>query len=645
MDSASVHALSRRAFLTSTACAFAGAALADDRAVSVLPQQQLTLAVAGGGGERSARKIFYGLTDTLEEFRKLAETCAQYDGTHVFVSDLAKARWWWDRTPDDPYPNWGMLGPSLLKTLPPGPIKPYIPRDWVDQNLALIARRTDILEEYGLKAAFSSCEPGWLPDEVFVDNPAWRGPRYEKPRRAKNAYYSPCIDNADVLALYVDTIQALCRMVPIEYFAFLTNDSGAGICWSHGLYPGANGNTACRQIGFGPRVSKFLTTLQNAANEVTSNVQIELAGSIPEHEIEQVKPYLRPGQSVNGRTNTGEPLTHTVGYMASFYSCGLYPAYNIPQPINYIEDYAKACAAPDANMIVCLESVKEPFFERLYAKCEQTAPKPKTLRDCEDLLYGFCRDEVGSRGADLLYETYSHIMTAKNGVMPVASGGPLFLLGTVNQRWLTRPFVAEPLKLMPEEKDYYRKFQFQANSEEVAADMMDLQGMRLVGGHSAAYIVSNILRDGILELTEAVRKANQIAAAMNGGKQGEFEVLSMRLSALICVYRNAENAIKFQDLMDRTDKENLPVEHAHKRVKGDQKLHEIINVVRAEIDNTTELIRLIEECPMPVIWTARSPEEEDIMQFSAELIPQLKKKISIMLAHQMDFNKFYIRNN
>ncbi|MFH1742405.1 MAG: hypothetical protein ABIH23_25660, partial [bacterium] len=102
---------------------------------------------------------------------------------------------------------------------------------------------------------------------------------------------------------------------------------------------------------------------------------------------------------------------------------------------------------------------------------------------------------------------------------------------------------------------------------------------------------------------------------------------------------------QFQDLMDRTDKENLPIEYPYKRVKGDQKLHEVINVVRAEIDNTTELIRLIEECPMPVIWTAKSPDEEDIMQFSSQLIPQLKKKINIMLAHQMDFNKFYVRNN
>ena len=532
-----------------------------------------------------------------------------------------------------------------MKTLPPDPIKPYIPRDWVEKNLALIVGRAEILREFGLKAAFSSCEPGWLPDEVFTEYPEWRGPRYEKPRRAKNAYYSPCMDNAEILSLYEITVKALCEIAPIEYFAFLTNDSGAGICWSDGLYPGANGSTACKHIGFGQRVSKFLTVLQNAANEVSSNVEIEMAGSIPDHEIEQVISYLKPGQSVNGKSHTRTPLTHTVGYMASFFSSGLYPAYNIPQAINYIADYSKACAAPDTNTIICLECLKETFSERLYAKCENADPKPERMRDCEELLYDFCCDEVGSPYADLLYETYDHVMTAKKRVMPVASGGPLFLLGTVNQRWLTRPFVAEPLKLTPDEKDYYRKFLFQAMGEEVAADMMDLQGMRLVGGHSAAYIVSNILSESISDLEKAVCKVDRISAAMSGVKKGEFEVFSMRLRVLLCIYKNARNAIKFQDLMDRTDKENLPVEYPYKRVKGDQKFHEVINVVRAEIDNTTELIRLIEECPMPVVWTAKTPEEEDIMQFSSDLIPQLKKKINIMLAHQMDFDKFYVRNN
>ncbi|MFH1739182.1 MAG: hypothetical protein ABIH23_09245, partial [bacterium] len=545
MKPSPVHALSRRDFFASTACALAGTTLA---ALGVAGERAAAAPDDRSVGTTAAKKIFYGLTDTLDEFRKLAEICVQYNGTHIFVSDLAKARWWLDKFPDDPYPNWGMLSSSLLKTLPPAPIKPYVPQDWVEKNLTLLAQRSEILKDYGLKAAFSCCEPGWLPNEVFAEHPTWRGPRYEKPRRAKNAYYSPCMDNAEILSLYEDTIKALCEIVPVEYFTFLTNDSGAGICWSHGLYPGINGNTACKHIAFGQRVSKFLTTLQDAANEVTSNVQIELAGSIPDHEIEQVIPYLKPGQSVNGMSNTREPLTYTVGYVASFYSCGLYPAYNIPQPINYIEDYARACAAPDKNMIVCLESLKEPFFERLYAKCEHTDPKPKTLKNCERSLYDFCCDEVGSQYADLLYETYNHIMTAKNGVMPVASGGPLFLLGPVNQRWLTRPFVAEPLKLKPEERDYYRKYLFQAMSEEVAEDMMDLQGLRLVGGHSAAYIVSNILSDGIVELEKAVEKVNKIVEAMSGDQEEEYKVFGMRLRALICIYKNARNTIQFQDL-------------------------------------------------------------------------------------------------
>jgi hypothetical protein len=589
-------------------------------------------------------KIFYGLTNTSDEFRKLAELCVKHNGTHVFVSDLARARWWWDRDRSDPYSGWGMLAPTILRTIPPEPLKPFLPRDWVEYNLDLLAMRAEILREYGLKGAFHGCEPGWLPDEVFVAYPEWRGPRCEKPRRARNACYSLCIDNEEVLGMYADSLKTLCEMASIEYFSFLTNDSGAGICWSKGLYAGPNGNTHCEHIGFGKRVSKFLTTLQNAAKAAGHDAIVEIAGSIPDYEIEELIPYLKAGQAVNGRNNANEPLTFTIGYRDGFYSNGVYPAYNIPQPMNFIRQHAEARAHGERNMIVCVESLEEGFTHRLYDKCEKS-PTPVSLKDCENLLYDFASDETDALNADDLYELWGHVNAAKEAVLPVTRGGPIFLLGTVNQRWLTRPFVADPLELEPEEKNYYRDYQFQAGSEEDAADLMILQGIKFVGGHSAAYIVSNILDFGISELEMAAAKGDRIAAeAKSEDKKSEFDILSTRLRAFICIFRNARNAVKFQEIIDKTDKNERPVELPHKYVKGDQRLHELNNIVRAEIDNTADLIRIIQTSPAPVIMTAKTVDEEDIMQLSPNLVDQLQKKIDIMLKHQMDFDKYYVRN-
>ena len=41
--------------------------------------------------------------------------------------------------------------------------------------------------------------------------------------------------------MYVRTIGELCKVAPFELFQLMTNDSGGGLCWAEGLYPGKNG--------------------------------------------------------------------------------------------------------------------------------------------------------------------------------------------------------------------------------------------------------------------------------------------------------------------------------------------------------------------------------------------------------------------
>lgn len=55
----------------------------------------------------------------------------------------------------------------------------------------------------------------------------------------------------------------------------------------------------------------------------------------------------------------------------------------------------------------------------------------------------------------------------------------MLYLGCVQQRWLTRPFVPFPEELKPEDRDYYRKFLFQARTEEHANNLADLQAAQI----------------------------------------------------------------------------------------------------------------------------------------------------------------------
>ena len=42
-------------------------------------------------------------------------------------------------------------------------------------------------------------------------------------------YFSPCIDEPKVLALYAEAMDRLCREIDIGYLQLITNDSGAGV--------------------------------------------------------------------------------------------------------------------------------------------------------------------------------------------------------------------------------------------------------------------------------------------------------------------------------------------------------------------------------------------------------------------------------
>jgi len=76
---------------------------------------------------------------------------------------------------------------------------------------------------------------------------------------------------------------------------------------------------------------------------------------------------------------------------------------------------------------------------------------------------------------------------------------------------------------------------------------------------------------------------------------------------------------------------------------GDQKLREIQIVTRRDIDNTNELIRLLETSRVPMVFTAPTREEEDIFTLGPDLIAQLKKKVAITLKHQLEVHRLYHR--
>jgi hypothetical protein len=198
------------------------------------------------------------------------------------------------------------------------------------------------------------------------------------------------------------------------------------------------------------------------------------------------------------------------------------------------------------------------------------------------------------------------------------------------------------MELKPEEKDYYRKFQFQANSEEEAADLMNLQGFEVINGFSGSLLAGNLFNRAIGLLESALQDIDKLLGDRAGDTE-RLDRLALRLKALVCFYRNARNTIRYQDILDRTDYEHPPKEENIYPLDGDQKLGEIQNVTRDEIDNMTALIGLLESSPVPLIELAPTPDEEDIFLIGPDIVEQLRKKVRIMLRHQLDVYRLYRR--
>jgi len=596
--------------------------------------------VASAGPAQPNKKILFSCpTSSLEEFRAFAKKAAELGATHVYISDLPKSRWLWDLDRSDPYPNWGMLMTTIFKVIIPPELKDFLPAEYSARNLEIIRQRGAILKELGLKAAFLGKEPAYLPEPVFLAFPDWRGPRCEHPRRSRNTYYSLCIDRPEVLSMYRKAVAEICRVAPVELFSFLTNDSGSGICWSVSLYPGQNGPAWCRERSYADRVVGFLSTIQAGASDAGLETEVSFnygSGYISQAEIASVIPYLRAGQAINGKTREGQIPLRTVGY--NFYEAWTNPVLGIPQVLRVAEHLEAAARDEGTNINVVFS---DPDSPEIFALLDQARKKPfRGLKGRMEAVHSAAAQMVGEQNAESLLAIWEKI---DRGVAILRSMNcdPIMLVGTINQRWITRPLVPFPMELNPEEKDYYRKFQFQANSEEEAADLMNLQGFELINGFSGSLLASNLFNQAIGQLQAALQEIARLRDHVSD--KMALDVLSLRLRALACFYRNARNTIQYQDILDRTDYEHPPKEENIYPMDGDQKLREIQNITRDEIDNINELAVLLETSKVPLVEVAPSMAEEDIFLIGPNIVEQLRKKVRIMLQHQLDVYRLYKR--
>lgn len=580
-------------------------------------------------------------TRNLDEYRKLAEFASELGATHLIASQTELSMWQWNTDRRDPYPNWSLHRASLFKFIVPEELKEYLPADYAKRNLDMLCARMEILREFGLKAVFDGMEPAYLPEKVYVDHPSWRGARCDHPHRARTEYYAPCVDDPEMRAIYVRTVAELCRIAPFDTFELATNDSGSGLCWNDRLYPGPNGPAVCRHIPVGERVSNYLSIFQEGAQQVgLTNVTVNVRNILLQ-DVPAVLPFLKEGQFINNCNRTESIAAREIGFKNYYleYTSPVETLTRIGCVAEQVQDIQKY---PENDLIIAFRSMNEKdsmhFVRKYYGKM---APGSVALAQA---LVDEAAEYVGKDHAEELCLVWRNIEKSYSQTTFLDRGGHILVLGPVQQRWLTRPLVVCPELLSEDERSYYREFQFQAQSEKEADDLLDLQGECWLRGGYPVMMKRWMETMALIRETAAVMK-KLIQFAVNQEAEDYLESQYLKIRLYHALWRNIRNVTAFQNILDTVKAEAAPVRDPACGRLGDQRYLSINEVSRDEIDNTMEIISLLEQAKTPILQTASAPEFENIMLFGPDIINQLRKKAAIMEAHRRDVTRLFMSPN
>ncbi len=585
--------------------------------------------------------IFRIKTEDLKDFEEMAKSAKKMGATHVMVGDLKRSRWMWEKDLTDPYTNWSMGHAQLFKLVCPPQLKPYLPAEHIAECMELVEKRCKILKQYGLKPALFSNEPFWLPEEAYRDHPEWRGARCDHPRRSKKPYYSPCIDQEEVLSMYRFAMKELTARTGIDFFTFMSNDSGGGLCWSSGTYVGPNGPAHCKNRKMSDRICGFLDALSDGARDSGVDAVIHFNTDIdfkaPETAAAAIWPMLKEHQLVNKKDCHGNEAIVSILDLGGPEK----PILKIPRAVQFVQFLLKARKA-SAPYVIC--DIPRSDFEETAVCFEAARGEPlESLADCGPVLKKAAEKLAGagyggqlSDAWYLIEESYQHLSH---------TGLDLLMYGCQHQRWINRPFVLFPEELSEEDRSYYRRFQFQALTEEETNDLMNLQGIEGVRGFTSSFLITQTMNKAVKSMAEAISLLGKLESEEGSSiDKDKLELLIRRLKAESCFFRNIVNAVQFQELVDRTDFEQSPVLSLRWPTREDMRFEEFQNIVRAEVENAYALADVLEGYEDQLLLHTDA-EHEDIFVFGPDFVKQLRRKAEIMLDHIGEGSRVYVSHN
>ncbi len=571
----------------------------------------------------------------LDEFRELAKQAVRlkpFGKVEINISELAQKgfheippglNFWYE---------YASYNPTPYKFFPDPKIVPFIPADFVKKNRELLLAKAKILREYGLGAAFWSYEPNFLPEEFFEKYPEMMGARVDHPRRGNYPAFAPCISVKETQEMFANMVAELLRNVPeIHTFFFKTNDAGSGICWSDWLYSGPNGPTHCKNHSAGERIEVLMNTFKNGAAQAGQDISIYLTGSMFSDE-EKADIFNHLPEDCYFQGHNSDQIKGISSMIV-----GNYPVRGLVDPIEIARNINTARNDSARTVFINFRAsydrasehigVIEKFMDILVDNLSNPIQKE------QDQLSQLCTKWAGEKNAGQLFDAFSALRNA-NRYKSENLGGASGIYWGVTARHITRPLVVAPGRLSAEEEAYFLPFVFNPSEEEARMDFTDIHGAHRT-------ITSGVVNNYVSMIDSVV--VNLKSSSENAPEKDFLQNMAKALKIHSSIFRSIGNFAEAQAIRDRNSEKLSLAPHRPDKTptwEGDPDLQAFNTIMRNELDNTLELIHVLENGGMEFISHADDPKLEDTFLLGPNLIAQLKMKRKIMLKHWADIEGY-----
>ena len=577
----------------------------------------------------------------LNEFKKMVQSATRlkkYGDVQINIGVVADKAFYEIPEGGNPWSEYASNFANLYKFYPDKKIAPFIPEKFVRDNVQLLLAKVKILRENGMDAAFFSNEPEIIPSAFFEAYPELRGPRVDHPRRSNVAFFSPCLSMKEMQEMYAGMIAELLKNAPeIKTFFFKTNDAGSGNCWSDWLYSGPNGPDHCKNETTGQRIENLFNALHEGALRARTKLDVYLShtqgtSNFSDEERTDIQNHL-PANCYFASTPEHEIKSIGNDFASMYPVKGILDVYSFLSDLKQIDRQKPQTIFMSLGAFYSRGNESPVVADMMFKLLDDYFSNPSPGLTEKQKLQTYCRDWAEGKHADSLYNALLDLNTADRFRKSYLSN--LYgIYWNVSNRMITRPLVVAPQRLAKEEETYFLPHIFNVSENEARTDYLDINGGRWTASRDSIQIY-------VEKIVQVCNKLETIEASTPKNEFIHQQETALRIHASL--FRSIGNFTVAQQIRDRNaEKLNSPIHRPSKESTwtGDPDLLKFNEIMRDELDNTAELINILELNGTNELCLAKDAAHEDCFLLGTDIIGQLKMKYKIMISHWRDIEDY-----